>query len=111
MSYRRLRVKDLPKVPTWRLEWDSNQRPSAPNTATEPTPPYVTHLHKTSRKSEYQVSEKLARNLMIGIFFDYYIITDPNFDICVFDTENTNVRIKETFKGTISFIHSFQAFI
>ena len=36
MSYRRLRVKDLPKVPTWRLEWDSNQRPSAPNTTTEP---------------------------------------------------------------------------
>jgi len=26
--YRQLWVKDLPKVPTWRLEWDSNQRPS-----------------------------------------------------------------------------------
>ena len=26
--YRQLRVKDLPKVPTWRLEWDSNLRPS-----------------------------------------------------------------------------------
>src|SRR6218665_1312668 len=24
--HRQLRVKDLPKVPTWRLEWDSNQR-------------------------------------------------------------------------------------
>src|SRR6218665_952647 len=26
--YRQLRVKDLPKVPTWWLEWDSNLRPS-----------------------------------------------------------------------------------
>jgi len=25
-SYRQLRVKDLPKVPMWQLEWDSNQR-------------------------------------------------------------------------------------
>src|SRR6218665_2278183 len=32
--YRQLRVKDLPKVPTWRLKWDSNLRLSrckAPN--------------------------------------------------------------------------------
>jgi len=33
-SYRQLRVKDLPKVPLWWLEWDSNQWPSAPNTTT-----------------------------------------------------------------------------
>jgi len=40
-SYGRLRVKDLPKVPTctWRLEWDSNQQPSAPNTTTKPPRP------------------------------------------------------------------------
>ena len=41
-SYRQLRVKDLPKVPTWRLEVESNQRPSAPNasdTTTQPTMP------------------------------------------------------------------------
>ena len=25
--HRQLRVKDLPKVPTWRLEWNSNTRP------------------------------------------------------------------------------------
>src|SRR6218665_3913064 len=24
MRYRQLHVKDLPKVPTWRLKWDSN---------------------------------------------------------------------------------------
>jgi len=29
-SYRQLRMKDLPKVPTWRLEVESNRRPSAP---------------------------------------------------------------------------------
>src|SRR6218665_3694240 len=40
--YRQLRVKDLPKVPTWRLEWDSNLRPSerkALNPTTEPPLP------------------------------------------------------------------------
>jgi len=29
-SYMHQRMKDLLKVPTWRLEWVSNQRPSAP---------------------------------------------------------------------------------
>ena len=32
--YRQLRLKDLPKVPTWQLEWDLKLRPSgrkAPN--------------------------------------------------------------------------------
>src|SRR6218665_400729 len=27
-AHRQLQVKDLPKVPTWRLEWESNPRPS-----------------------------------------------------------------------------------
>ena len=36
-SYRQQRVKDLPKVPTWRLETESNQRPSLLNTTTLPT--------------------------------------------------------------------------
>jgi len=37
--YRQLQVKDLPKVPTWWLEWDWNQwppAPKAPNTTTQP---------------------------------------------------------------------------
>jgi len=38
MSYRQLRVKDLPKVPTWRLEVESNQWPSAPKTTLPTTP-------------------------------------------------------------------------
>jgi len=29
-SYRRLQMKDLPKVSSWRLEVESNKRPSAP---------------------------------------------------------------------------------
>src|SRR6218665_2934171 len=40
MRYRQLRVKDLPKVPTWRLERDSNSRPfgrKAPNLPMSPT--------------------------------------------------------------------------
>src|SRR6218665_2236540 len=34
LSYRQLRVKDLPEVPTWRLEVEPNQRPSAPKSTT-----------------------------------------------------------------------------
>src|SRR6218665_3030032 len=35
--YRQLRVKDLPKVPSWRLEGDSNPPPSAPKALTPTT--------------------------------------------------------------------------
>jgi len=45
-SYRQLRVNDLPKVPTWRLEVGSNQWPSAPKTPTTATQP-TTPLKKT----------------------------------------------------------------
>ena len=34
--HRQLRVKDLPKVPTWRLERDSNPRPSGRKASTLP---------------------------------------------------------------------------
>jgi len=30
-AHRQLQVKDLPEVPTWRLEWESNPRPSSPS--------------------------------------------------------------------------------
>src|SRR6218665_1600132 len=57
--YRQLQVKDLPKVPTCRLEWDSNQRPSgrkAPNPITEPpcssTVPHSTHTYHAVYISE-----------------------------------------------------------
>ena len=46
-SYRQLRVKDLPKVPTWRLELESNQRHFAPKAATTTQP--TTPLHWTNR--------------------------------------------------------------
>src|SRR6218665_134419 len=35
-SHRQMRVKDLPKVPRWRLERDSNPRPSGRKTLTLP---------------------------------------------------------------------------
>src|SRR6218665_3693162 len=34
--YRQLRVEDLPKVPTWRLERDSNPRPTGQKASTLP---------------------------------------------------------------------------
>src|SRR6218665_1278308 len=37
-SYRQLRVKNLIKVPTWRLEVESNLRPSAPKALNQPRP-------------------------------------------------------------------------
>ena len=39
MSHMQLRMQDLPKVLMWRLDWDSNQRPSATNTNAEPPRP------------------------------------------------------------------------
>src|SRR6218665_1210870 len=35
-SHRQLRVKDLPKVPTWQLDRDSNPRPSGRKASTLP---------------------------------------------------------------------------
>jgi len=46
--YKQLRMKDLPKVPTWRLVWDSNQQPSAPNTATQPPRPWFHGIVKST---------------------------------------------------------------
>jgi len=40
-SHRQLRVKDLPKVATWRLERDSNKRPSSWKA---PTLPMLHHV-------------------------------------------------------------------
>ena len=40
--HRQLRVKDLPKVPTWRLEWDSNPRPSGYGIDSTNAPPRPT---------------------------------------------------------------------
>jgi len=39
--YRQLQVKDLRKVPTWRLEWDSNLRPFGHKTLNLPPSQHV----------------------------------------------------------------------
>ena len=41
--FRQLWVKDLPKVPTWRLEWDSNLRPYGRKTPYLPVSHYAPH--------------------------------------------------------------------
>src|SRR6218665_2915414 len=43
--HRQLRVKDLPKVPTWRLERNSNPRPSDRKALTLPKRHYVPSTH------------------------------------------------------------------
>src|SRR6218665_2420070 len=45
MCHRQLRVKDLPKVPTWRLERNSNPRPSGRKALTLPMPHNVPISH------------------------------------------------------------------
>ena len=40
--HRQLRVKDLPKVPTWQLEWDSKPRPFGQKVAKWATTPHST---------------------------------------------------------------------
>jgi len=52
-------VNNLPKVPTWRLEWNSNQRPfapKAPNTTTEP-----------ARSTKYYILSYLISSQSIGV--------------------------------------------
>src|SRR6218665_3357289 len=43
--HRQMRVKDLPKVPTWRLERDSNPRHSGRQLSTLPMSQYVPQYH------------------------------------------------------------------
>src|SRR6218665_4219413 len=59
--HRHLRVKDLPKVPTWRLERDSNPRPSGLKAATLPMHHHVlfqVEMSKLKWKAERQ--EKIS---------------------------------------------------
>src|SRR6218665_3854473 len=60
---------DLPKVPTWRLEWDSNQRPSAPKAPiTTIEPPRscalcnACNIHKP-RNNTYTYTKYIAFNI------------------------------------------------
>src|SRR6218665_377668 len=45
--HRQLRVKDLLKAPTWRLERDSNPRPFGQKSSTQPMRCHVPRLHVT----------------------------------------------------------------
>src|SRR6218665_1880881 len=44
-GYRQLQVKDLPKVPTWRLERNSNPRPSGRKASTLPMRHYAQRIY------------------------------------------------------------------
>src|SRR6218665_1485389 len=51
--YRQLQVKDLPKVPTWRLDRDSNPRPSGRKASTLPMRHHAKHSSFNSAYSEF----------------------------------------------------------
>src|SRR6218665_3111174 len=53
MIYMQLRVKDLPKVPTWQLEWDSNPRPSGRNA------PNLPLIHHAPRRRQIRTSRQI----------------------------------------------------
>src|SRR6218665_2228268 len=78
-SYRQLRVKDLPKVPTRRLV-GSNQRPSAPKA------PNTTKAPSRALRAEHLYTEQLfypgAVFLAVALFKDivsYQILVSPSF--------------------------------
>jgi len=56
--YRQLWVKELPRVPTWQLEWASNLRPlgrKAPNLPmSHPTPPWRTYPINSLKNEQSQ---------------------------------------------------------
>src|SRR6218665_3700506 len=47
-AHRQLQVKDLPKVPTWQLERESNPRPSGCKSSTQPSRHHVPQCATTS---------------------------------------------------------------
>ena len=51
--YRQLQVKDLPKVPTWRLEQDSNPWPSLKGIDSTNAPPHSTIQYNTIQYKKY----------------------------------------------------------
>src|SRR6218665_3934331 len=52
--HRQLRVKDWSKVPAWRLERDSNTRPSGRKTSTLPMRHHVQDCRRTDKRSGTQ---------------------------------------------------------
>src|SRR6218665_1047763 len=72
-----IQVKNLPKVHTWRLEWDSNQQPyalKAPNTTTPQVTDKqqhraITHLETTSGAIQYGVPPIVVRLLRSGVIW------------------------------------------
>src|SRR6218665_1803796 len=62
--YRQLQVNDLPKVPTWWLEWDSNLRPFGRKALTLPMLHYT---HKHSEKNPYFGFFTMPQNLWLSL--------------------------------------------
>ena len=62
-AHRQLQVKDLPKVPTWRLERESNPRPSGWKSSSQPRRHHVPHvllsLSMQDRRSYYHYQNNL----------------------------------------------------
>ena len=74
-------LKDLPKVLTWWLEWDSNLRPSgwkAPNPTTEPPRPTKSLRNKTaaSRMNLRQSKSECHEQFIISVIkiLDYSVL-------------------------------------
>src|SRR6218665_2115233 len=68
--YRQLRVKDLPKVPTWWLELDSNLQPSAHKTLNLPLCHHTSGLSFLNDKND----SKNNKNRKLVIIFIIMII-------------------------------------
>src|SRR6218665_2514814 len=98
--HRQLQVKDLPKVPTWWLERDSNPQPFGQNGTNLPMnhhiPHVVTHMWPiclkpvASRKIRFQDFEQKPYERH---FSNRYITTNFNFNVFIlYENKNLNQR-------------------
>ena len=65
-------VKDSPKVPMWRLEWDSNQRPSGRKALRLPLSHHAPHVIKVSAGQQRQNTAHKALTILLS---GHYIIS------------------------------------
>ena len=99
-SYRQLRVKDFPKVPTWRLKVEPNQRPSVPKaltTTTQPTTP-LCNLRYSHMDTNHDILVKylhLANTFCMKRSSKYTCIFRSN-KTCLKRATTTTIRIYES---------------
>src|SRR6218665_286929 len=79
--YRQLQVKDLPKVPTWRLERDSNPRPSGRTVSPQPMRHHVQHVLTSSTVLSLSSAAVLNLLRLKAHFVNFVSVREPPLKI------------------------------